>query len=484
MRNCDGTKRPSCGIDPARGGATKVRKVAMESRMNPLPRAMRICRFCLLLLLLSLVIACIGCGSSSEPNAADASGATGPRDSGSNGVDATASRTDSESDAAASGAESEIESGADAAAEGAPSVDTGPLPADPCIEAGTCPPGTWINVTPSGMSRAVLAPATNAFGPGAIVGDPARPSDLYIGAGNDGLWKSTDYGTSWTRINSTIAGSPIGTPIAVAGTTPATLWINSGKGDGSVYKSTDGGSTFLLVGGGQIRDLYSIQVDPYDPTHLISGLHEADGLVESTDGGSHWHTVGGTGWPAGGVSWYPFFIDTANAATTRRTWFAIAQNGASAVITNNEGATWTVPNGLASPSDAGVNGLQHPHGCARLDQRGSTLFVAGVYGPGQGVYRSVDMGANWSRVDTGKAPEAVVWSTPKNVYAMWGWACSDCNLGTNYETAAQPGSSWSNATVPAALVIGPNSLAVTNDGTHSIFVGVMWAAGIWRYVEP
>ena len=52
------------------------------------------------------------------------------------------------------------------------------------------------------------------------------------------------------------------------------------------------------------------------------------------------------------------------------------------------------------------------------------------------------------------------------------------------ETAAQPGTSWSLATLPSGLAIGPNSIVVTNDGTHSIFVGAMWAAGIWKYVEP
>ncbi|MEO7113325.1 MAG: hypothetical protein ABI183_22995 [Polyangiaceae bacterium] len=78
------------------------------------------------------------------------------------------------------------------------------------------------------MSETVLSPTANAFGPGALVGDPARPSDMYIGAGNDGTWKSTDYGNTWNRINSDTPGSPIGVPIAVAGTEPAaTIWINA-----------------------------------------------------------------------------------------------------------------------------------------------------------------------------------------------------------------------------------------------------------------
>jgi hypothetical protein len=39
-------------------------------------------------------------------------------------------------------------------------------------------------------------------------------------------------------------------------------------------------------------------------------------------------------------------------------------------------------------------------------------------------------------------------------------------------------------TVPAALTWGANSVATTTDGTHNIFVGSMWATGLWRYVEP
>lgn len=415
-------------------------------------------------------LAGLACGSSSEQGGPDAAAQ----------VDSSGAAADVIAAASDAGNSFDVAPGSESGA----SQEAGRLPPDPCVEAGTCPPGAWVNVTPADMNPDVLAPTTNAFGPGAIARDPAQPSDLYIGAGNDGMWKSTDYGSTWMRTNSTIAGSPIGTPIAVAGTTPATIWVNSGKGNGSVYKSTDGGATFNLIGGGQTADLYSIVVDPYDATHLVSGLHEADGLVESTDGGNTWHLVGGTGWPSGGISWYPFFVDTGAAATTRATWFAIAQDGAAPVMTTDEGVTFAIPNGLASPNDAGVNGLQHPHGCTRLDQRGSTLFVGGLYGPGQGVYRSTDLGKDWSRVDTGQAPEAIVWSTSKSVYAMWGWACSDCNLGTNYETAAQPGLSWSAGTVPAALIIGPNSLVVTSDGSHDIFVGVMWAEGIWRYVEP
>ena len=343
----------------------------------------------------------------------------------------------------------------------------GPLPPDPCVAAGTCPPGVWINVTPPDMPADVLRPTDNVFGPGSIVGDPARPSDLYVGGSSAGLWRSSDYGNSWTLINDTLPDVPRGVVIAVAGTTPATIWA---AGYNIIYKSVDGGTTFT-----ETRldvSLYSLAVDPNDTTHLISGLHEADGIVESIDGGASWQLVGGAGFPSGGVSWYPYFIDAGSAAATRRTWFAIAQNGS--------GATWTVPAGLA--------GLQHPHGNSQIFQSGSTLYAAGTSGPeGQGVYRSADLGAHWSRVDSGQTPEAVVWGTSKAVYAMYAWACASCDLGTQFETAPQPGTTWSTAptaSVPAELVIGPNSVVVTSDGTRNIFVGLMWDQGLWRYVEP
>jgi len=322
------------------------------------------------------------------------------------------------------------------------------------------------------MPAAVLRPTANVFGPGSIVGDPARPSDLYVGGSSAGLWKSTDYGFTWTLINDTLPDVPRGTVIAVAGTTPATIWA---AGYNLIYKSSDGGATFTQTP--LSVSLYSLKVDPYDATHLVSGLHEADGIVESIDGGATWQMLGGTGFPTGGISWYPYFIDTGSAFTTRKTWFAIAQNGASAIMTSDGGASWTIPDGLT--------GLQHPHGNSQLYQNGATLFVAGLNGPeGQGVYRSTDLGGSFRRVDSGQTPEALVWGTAKNVYAMYAWACSGCDLGTQFEIAPQPGTDWATATVPDELVIGPNSVVVTNDGTNSVFVGLMWDQGLWRYVEP
>jgi hypothetical protein len=342
-------------------------------------------------------------------------------------------------------------------------------------------PGVWENVTSPDMPASLFT-GSSGFGVGNIVTDPARPGDLYAG-GYGSLWKSTDYGLTWKMLDSNPNPpyEPLGHVLAVAGTTPATVYMANVYGDKKVFKSTDGGLTFTLLGtfdqGGD-GSLYSIVVDPNDPAHLLSGLHEQDKVMESNDGGATWHSVSGGGWPTGGISWFPFFVDTGTPATTRKTWFAIAQNGGSAVMTSDGGTTWTKPKG--------IEGMQHPHGCSQLFQDGRTLFVAGGQtAAGDGVYRSSDLGLNWSQVTKGSG--AIVWGSAKNLYAMWGWACASCGLkegGPQYQTAPQPGTTWSMGTLPAELVWGPNSVAVTSDGTHAVFVGSMWATGLWRYVEP
>jgi len=345
-------------------------------------------------------------------------------------------------------------------------------------------PGVWENVTSPEMPASLFT-GPSGFGVGNIVVDPARPSDLYVG-GYGSIWKSIDYGKTWTRLDAKPNPPylPLGHVLAVAGTTPATLWMANVAGDMKVYKSVDGGLTFASTGTLPARydsSFYSIVVDPHDATHLITGFHEADKVAESTDGGETWKFASGAGWPTGGISWFPFFVETGDAPTTRKTWLAIAQDGGSAVMTKDGGATWTAPKG--------IEGLRHAHGGSQLYQTGRTLFIGGDQAAmGGGLYRSTDLGASWTRVAQGNV--AIVWGTAKMIYAMWGWACASCGVkegGPQYQAAPQPGdpAAWSKGpALPDGLVWGPNSVAVTSDGTHGVFVGSMWATGLWRYVEP
>jgi hypothetical protein len=346
-------------------------------------------------------------------------------------------------------------------------VGTGGAP--PPTDGG--PAGSWVNVTPAGVTL------TN-FGLGYIVLDPARASDFYVG-GTQGLFKSTNYGVSFTKINN-VGGIYTLAVANASASTPPTLWGGSGHNDGSAIKSTDGGLTWNVVGGGSPSDLYSIQVDPYDAKHLVSGLHEAPGVVESTDGGTTWKAASTDLAMSGGKSWYPFFIDTGTAATTRGRWIVLPQptgGGVGTWFTANGGAQWTH-----------VETNEHPHGNSQIYQKAGIVFMAGIYGSGGGmggVYRSADLGQTWTHV-ANNHESAIVWGTPTKLYAMYGWAAGTLgDVFTNYQVGPQPGmTGWVDVATPAAMTQGPSSEATTYDGSHYVFVASMWNAGLWRYVEP
>jgi hypothetical protein len=115
--------------------------------------------------------------------------------------------------------------------------------------------------------------------------------------------------------------------------------------------------------------------------------------------------------------------------------------------------------------------------------------MAGDYSAeGWGVVRSEDYGATWHFAGiTGS--QAIVYGTPKNVYAMYGWANVSGPGGgvdPNLEVGAQPGTgTWTKPGTPSGMAgDGAAQAAVTSDGTQSIIVLAAWNTGLWRYLEP
>ena len=204
------------------------------------------------------------------------------------------------------------------------------MPPDLCVAAGTCPLATWVDVTPTGINLDQAQFGGDNFGVLDIVVDPARLNDIYAFTCHQGVWKSTDYGQTWTGpINTGSNGSLLNAGkqwcAAIADTgssTSPTLWTCNGNGQTGVWKSTDGGidwTNYQTLPSELGQDVYSITNDPYDPNHLLTGFHESKGIAESTDGGQTWMNVSGNLNP-NGFSYYPFFLDTGDATTTRQTW--------------------------------------------------------------------------------------------------------------------------------------------------------------------
>jgi photosystem II stability/assembly factor-like uncharacterized protein len=139
----------------------------------------------------------------------------------------------------------------------------------------------------------------------AAAGVPQRPGLFYVGAVNGGVWKTTDYGRTWTPIFDDQPTGSIGA-IAVAASNPETIYVGSGEGlqrpdlstgDG-IFKSTDGGRTWRHLGLRDGQQIPQIVVDPRDPNRLFVavlghpyGANDQRGVFRSTDGGETFEHV-------------------------------------------------------------------------------------------------------------------------------------------------------------------------------------------------
>src|ERR1043166_8037179 len=139
----------------------------------------------------------------------------------------------------------------------------------------------------------------------AVSGVPSRPNVFYVAQVNGGVFKTTDYGRTWTPIFDDQPTGSVGS-IAVALSDPNTIYVGSGEGlhrpdlsvgDG-VYKSTDAGKTWTHLGLRDGQQIPSIAVDPRDAGKLFVavlghpyGPNEERGIFRSTDGGQTFQKV-------------------------------------------------------------------------------------------------------------------------------------------------------------------------------------------------
>jgi photosystem II stability/assembly factor-like uncharacterized protein len=110
----------------------------------------------------------------------------------------------------------------------------------------------------------------------------------------DGIFKSTDGGSSWTAANSGLPGGAVSS-IAIDAQNPATLYIGLSWGENinrtGVFKSIDGGTSWKQLSPGLPEGTYfgSLAIDPRDSSTVYSGTGR--GVFRSTDGGENWSAV-------------------------------------------------------------------------------------------------------------------------------------------------------------------------------------------------
>ncbi|MFO0723090.1 MAG: hypothetical protein U1E65_04835 [Myxococcota bacterium] len=368
------------------------------------------------------------------------------------------------------------------------------------------PVGVWYNVSPTAATFVTVAV------------DPGRPSDVYAVGIGAGVWKSTDYGASFTqKVNTganaaifdtgnvsqslsiaTNPANPSGPPILYATADVASInGVLISQDGGANWITTMPGNSELATGAPAFtNDAYSVIVDPTNPNHLLTGFHGNAGISECNNALSAnptWRTVPSVGLTCGGgtcnssmgQSIYPMFIhpsptEAAAGATISTTWITQAQwdVGEGMWRTTDSGATWTK-----------VLGLDHAHGESQIYDLGGGLMYAAGYPSNmvaQGVYRSTDYGQTWVNV-FGGAPESGVVATASFVYTSNGFAGE---TGPNLYLAPRSNdTNWSAQTIPAGpptMHSGFGKIAVTFDGTNAVLVGGTWggSSSLWRYLEP
>lgn len=219
--------------------------------------------------------------------------------------------------------------------------------------------------------------------------DPANRNRLYAATGM-GLYRTDDNGWDWTQVRAGAA-----TAVAVDPFDSTRLYL-AGSGSGAMFRSTDSGATWAVIGGSGLKNAAVTSVDA-DPN--IAGLiYAAAGSVfRSKDGGDTWdaHTAGPT-FPStdgsgqlfsstGGVK-----VDGSHAGwayavgTTRCTGFCpVTEN---LWRTRDGGDTWTDTGASGKVTGSGVVAIDANTGdVAQATGSGLLIFHGGDFSSAQPV---------------------------------------------------------------------------------------------------
>ena len=208
----------------------------------------------------------------------------------------------------------------------------------------------------------------------AVAGVPGQPNTFYFGSVGGGLWKTVNSGRTWAPVFDSQPIASIGA-IGVSSSNPNVVYVGTGEADmrsqitygNGMYKSSDGGKTWAHMGLEGTRQISRVLVDPKDPNIVfvaalghVYGANPERGVYRTRDGGATWQKV-------------LFKNDNVGAADLAFD----PQN--SRVIYATLWNTRRPPWSIYPPS----------------------------YGPGGGIYKSMDGGATWQQLTNGVPVEGL-----------------------------------------------------------------------------
>ena len=360
------------------------------------------------------------------------------------------------------------------------------------LEADPSNPGVvFVSALAGGLRKTTDGGATwtNPFSSASPIGsvqiDPTDGSKVYL-ATLAGAWRSMDAGDNWAPMTTLTAPNVWG--IGIDPTSPNVLY--AATNDNGVWRSTDSGSTWQA--GSPAFTAYNVAVDPADPNRIYAATRT--GVWWSGDAGATWQPSGltdrgaysivadagalyagttlgiaishdqGATWidadpGLGGAHAFSYAI-TADPNTEGRLFASTI--GSTIAVTTDAGATW-------QPSDDGYLGRE-VRGISVDPTDPSRVYAGSFYAAG--LFKSVDGGATWQRRKFGSA-SVYVWKPvvdpiqPNIVYVG--------TQGDGLWKSVDYGDAWTRLTGLPNTVQG-----IAVDPANNSHVFASSSTGIWR----
>jgi photosystem II stability/assembly factor-like uncharacterized protein len=277
------------------------------------------------------------------------------------------------------------------------------------------PPGAVTSSDLEALRPRLIGPAVTGGRVHDIEALPHDPSTILVATASGGLWRTTNRGITWKNVFDTMAVSTFG-DVAFAPSDPNIVYAGTGEqnnrqstswGNG-VYRSDDGGETWVHRGISDTRHIGKIEVHPQNPdVAYVAALGNlwapsADrGVYKTTDGGVTWHKVFYQDLNTGVVDLVmdpdnPEVLYAAAYQRLRRAWGFNGGGPGSGIFKTTDGGTrWTrLTDGLPE-GDLGRIGLA----IAASNPQVLNAIVQHADADQTGTYRSEDGGTTWERVN-------------------------------------------------------------------------------------